>query len=57
MVFLPWQLGYHLMPDESYTLQQLLELNLEPYHDQIEKVIDRMSATERADRMGKVFER
>ncbi|CAM9874991.1 unnamed protein product, partial [Sphacelaria rigidula] len=32
------KLGYSLMPDENYTLEQLLELDLEPYQDQIDKV-------------------
>lgn len=26
------------MPDENYTLEQLLELDLEPHQDQIDKV-------------------
>lgn len=26
------------MPDEDYTLEELLELDLEPYQDQIDKV-------------------
>lgn len=33
------KLGYELLPNESYTLEQLLELDLEPFQEQIEKVI------------------
>lgn len=35
--YLP-QLGYTLNPDENYTLEELLELDLEPYQAQIDKV-------------------
>lgn len=33
-----WQLGYSLNPDENYTLEELLELDLEPFQAQIDKV-------------------
>lgn len=32
------QLGYALNPDENYTLEDLLELDLEPFQSQIDKV-------------------
>ena len=32
------QLGYTLNPDEDYTLEDLLELDLEPFQSQIDKV-------------------
>ncbi|CBJ31041.1 dynein heavy chain [Ectocarpus siliculosus] len=32
------KLGYSLNPDENYTLEELLELDLEPYQPQIDKV-------------------
>lgn len=34
----PAQLGYSLNPDEKYTLEELLELDLEPFQEQIDKV-------------------
>lgn len=43
MCILPPQLGYSLNPDENYTLEELLELDLEPFQAQIDKV--RLSAS------------
>ncbi|CAM9286674.1 unnamed protein product, partial [Phaeothamnion confervicola] len=37
------KLGYQLMPDESYTLDQLLQLNLEPFQEHINKISESAS--------------